>query len=117
MPVGHHPVMYRGSDDGIPLTQLGREERRAAKVQLVTGMQAGLSWHEATAATGITTSETTAFRLRRRFQQDAWSLAQSFIPTCPASFRAPHCDLKLNMKAQRRCKNPRAVAPLSRRRC
>ena len=53
----------------IPLTQLGREERRAAKAQLVTGMQAGLSWREAAAAAGITTSEATAFRLRRRFQQ------------------------------------------------
>jgi hypothetical protein len=74
----------------IPLTQLGREERRAAKAQLVTGMQAGLSWREAAAAAGITTSETSAFRLRRRFQQDAWSLAQSFIPTCLVSFRFPH---------------------------
>jgi transposase len=53
----------------IPLTQLGREERRAAKAQLVAGMQAGLSWRAAAAAAGITTSEATAFRLRRRFQQ------------------------------------------------
>ncbi len=54
----------------IPLTQLGREERRAAKAQLVAGMQAGLSWQAAAAAAGITTSEATAFRLRRRFQQE-----------------------------------------------
>ena len=54
----------------IPLTQLGREERRAAKAQLVAGMQAGLSWREAAAAAGMTTSEATAFRLRRRFQQE-----------------------------------------------
>lgn len=53
-----------------PLTQLGREERRAAKVQLVAGMLAGLSWREAAAAAGITTTEATAFRLRRRFQQE-----------------------------------------------
>ncbi len=52
-----------------PLTQLGREERRAAKAQLVAGMNAGLSWKEAAAAAGITTSEATAFRLRRRVQQ------------------------------------------------
>jgi transposase len=54
----------------IPLTQLGREERRVAKAQLVAGMQAGLSWRAAAAAAGITTSEATAFRLRRRVQQD-----------------------------------------------
>ncbi len=53
-----------------PLTQLGREERRAAKAQLVAGMNAGLSWQEAAAAAGITTSEATAFRLRRRVQQE-----------------------------------------------
>ncbi len=52
-----------------PLTQLGREERRAAKAQLVAGMLAGRSWWEAAAAAGITTTEATAFRLRRRFQQ------------------------------------------------
>ncbi|MCA1597658.1 MAG: helix-turn-helix domain-containing protein, partial [Chloroflexi bacterium] len=52
-----------------PLTQLGREERRAAKAQLVAGMNAGFSWKEAAAAAGITTSEATAFRLRRRVQQ------------------------------------------------
>ncbi len=54
----------------IPLTQLGREERRATKACLVAGMQAGLSWREAAAAAGITTSEATAFRLRRRVQQE-----------------------------------------------
>ncbi len=53
----------------IPLTQLERHERRAAKARLVAGMQEGLSWQAAAAATGITTSEATAFRLRRRVQQ------------------------------------------------
>jgi len=28
----------------IPLTQLERHERRAAKARLIAGMQAGLSW-------------------------------------------------------------------------
>ena len=54
----------------IPLTQLKRQERRAAKARLIAGMQAGLSWQEAAAAAGITTSEATAFRLRRRVQQE-----------------------------------------------
>ncbi len=54
----------------IPLTQLKRQERRAAKVRLITGMQAGRSWQEAAAAAGITTSEATAFRLRRRVQRE-----------------------------------------------
>ena len=50
----------------IPLTQLEREARRVAKARLVAGMHAGLSWREAAAAAGITTSEATAHRLRRR---------------------------------------------------
>jgi transposase len=37
-----------------------------AKGRLVAGMDAGLSWREAAAAAGITTSEATAHRLRRR---------------------------------------------------
>ncbi len=42
-----------------PLTQLRREERRAAKAQLVAGMLAGLSWREAAACASITTTEAT----------------------------------------------------------
>jgi transposase len=53
----------------VPLTQLDREARRVAKAQLVAGMDAGLSWREAATAAGITTSEATAFRLRRRMRQ------------------------------------------------
>jgi transposase len=53
-----------------PLTQLGRAERRAAKARLVAGMNAGLSWREAAAAAGITTSEATAYRLRRRVRHE-----------------------------------------------
>jgi len=53
-----------------PLSQLGRDERRVAKAQLVAGMNAGLSWKEAAAAAAITTSEATAFRLRRRVQRE-----------------------------------------------
>jgi len=50
----------------IPLTQLPRDARRVAKGRLVAGMDAGLSWRDAAAAAGITTSEATAHRLRRR---------------------------------------------------
>lgn len=53
----------------VPLTQLERQERRAAKARLIAGMQAGLSWKAAAADAGITTSEATAFRLRRRVQR------------------------------------------------
>ena len=53
-----------------PLTRLPREARRAAKARLVAGMNAGLSWREAAAAAGITTSEATAHRLRRRVHQE-----------------------------------------------
>jgi transposase len=49
----------------IPLTQLPRDTRRAAKEHLVAGMNAGLSWRAAASAAGITTSEATAHRLRR----------------------------------------------------
>ena len=54
----------------IPLTQLPRDARRAAKSRLVAGMNAGLSWREAAAAAGITTSEATAHRLRRRVRHE-----------------------------------------------
>lgn len=52
-----------------PLTQLPPDARRAAKGRLVTGMNAGLSWREAAVSAGITTSEATAHRLRRRVRQ------------------------------------------------
>jgi transposase len=54
----------------IPLTQLPRDARRAAKSRLVAGLNAGLSWREAAAAAGITTSEATAYRLRRRVRHE-----------------------------------------------
>jgi len=54
----------------IPLTQLPRDARRAAKGRLVAGMNAGLSWRAAAVAAGITTSEATAHRLRRRVRQE-----------------------------------------------
>jgi transposase len=54
----------------IPLTQLPRDARRAAKGRLVAGMNAGLSWRQAAAVAGIITSEATAYRLRRRVRQD-----------------------------------------------
>ncbi len=50
----------------IPLTQLPRDMRRVAKGRLVAGVDVGFSWREAAAAAGITTSEATAHRLRRR---------------------------------------------------
>lgn len=52
----------------IPLTQLDREERRVAKVRLAAAMNVGLGWREAAAANGVTTSEATVYRLRRRVQ-------------------------------------------------
>jgi transposase len=54
----------------IPLTQLPRAARRTAKSRLVAGMNAGLSWREAAALAGITTSEATAHRLRRRVRHE-----------------------------------------------
>jgi len=48
-----------------PLTQLPRDARRRAKAQLVAGMHAGLSWHQAADAADVTLSEATAHRLRR----------------------------------------------------
>jgi transposase len=53
----------------IPLTQLPRDARRDAKGRLIAGMNAGLSWRDAAVAAGITTSEATAYRLRRRVRQ------------------------------------------------
>jgi transposase len=54
----------------IPLTQLPRDARRAAKGRLVAGMNAGLSWRAAAVAAGIATSEATAYRLRRRVRYE-----------------------------------------------
>ncbi len=44
----------------IPLIQLKREDRHAAKVRFVTGMNAGLSWREAATAAGIVEAPWTA---------------------------------------------------------
>jgi transposase len=49
---------------------LGREERRAAKAQLVAGMNAGLPWRAAADAANISTSATTAYRLLRRERRE-----------------------------------------------
>jgi len=54
----------------ILLTQLPRDARRVAKGRLVAGMNAGLPWREAAAVAGITTSEATAHRLRRRVRHE-----------------------------------------------
>ena len=54
----------------IRLTELGRDERRVAKAQLVAHMNAGLSWRAAASTGGIITSEATAHRLRRRLRQE-----------------------------------------------
>jgi transposase len=53
-----------------PLTQLGREERRAAKAQLVAGMEAGLAWREAATAANISISAATAYRLYSRVRRE-----------------------------------------------
>ena len=53
-----------------PLMALPRAARRAAKAQLVAGLQAGLSWRAAAAAADITVTEDTAHRLRRRVRQE-----------------------------------------------
>ena len=50
----------------IPLTRLHRHERRAAKAHLVAALDAGMAWRAAAASVGVTTSEATAYRLRRR---------------------------------------------------
>jgi transposase len=54
----------------IPLTQLPRDARPPAKRRLVAGMNAGLSWQAAAAVAGISTSEATAHRLRRRVRHE-----------------------------------------------
>ena len=54
----------------VPLMDLPRVERRAAKERLVTGMLTGLSWRAAAEAAGITVTADTAHRLRRRARQE-----------------------------------------------
>lgn len=48
---------------------MDKEQRRAAKAQLVTGMQAGQSWQTAAAQAGLPSSQSNAYRLWRAFRQ------------------------------------------------
>jgi transposase len=48
---------------------MDQEQRRAAKAQLVAGMQAGYSWQTAAAAAGVQTSQSNAYRLWGAFRQ------------------------------------------------
>jgi len=72
----------------IPLMELPRESRRAAKARLVVGMNAGLSWREAAAAADITVREDTAYRLRRRVREAMW-LSMTTAKACPTNSRHP----------------------------
>jgi len=54
----------------IPMIELPRDARRAAKARLVAGMNEGLSWREAAAAADMTISEASAHRLRRRVREE-----------------------------------------------
>jgi hypothetical protein len=48
---------------------MDKEQRRAAKAQLVAGMQAGQPWQTAAAQAGLQTSQSNAYRLMKAFQQ------------------------------------------------
>ena len=48
---------------------MDQEQRRAAKAQLVAGMQAGYSWQTAAAEAGVRTSQSNAYRLWGAFRQ------------------------------------------------
>jgi transposase len=47
-----------------------REQRHAAKLQLVTAMQAGQSWQDAAQAAGLIVSRSTAYSWRLRFERE-----------------------------------------------
>jgi transposase len=48
---------------------MNKEQRRAAKAQLVAGMQEGQSWQTAAATIGLQTSQSNAYRLWGAFRQ------------------------------------------------
>jgi hypothetical protein len=48
---------------------MDKEQRRAAKVQLVTGMQAGQPWQTAAAKAGLPIGQSSAYRLWGAFRQ------------------------------------------------
>jgi transposase len=49
---------------------MDRQACRAAKAQMIAGMQAGQSWQEAARQAGVQTSRTAAYRLRRRVRTE-----------------------------------------------
>ncbi len=66
-----------------------REERRNARLRLVTGMAQGRPWREVAVQAGLRTSRTAAYRLLRLVQAEGETALDERRQGHPAKFREP----------------------------
>ena len=69
--------------------RMEREERRRARLRLVTGLGQGESWREAAARAGLRTSRTAAYRLLRVVRTQGEDALDERRQGHPAKFREP----------------------------
>jgi transposase len=68
---------------------MDRQARRAAKAQMIAGMQAGQSWQEAAGQAGVQTSRTAAYRLLQRVHAEGAAALEDQRHGHPTKAREP----------------------------
>lgn len=68
---------------------MDRQACRAAKAQLIAGMQAGQSWQEAAQRAGVQTSRTAAYRLLQRVRTEGAAALEDQRHGHPTKVREP----------------------------
>jgi len=68
---------------------MDRQVRRAAKAQMIAGMQAGQSWQEAAGQAGVQTSRTAAYRRLQRVRAEGAAALEDQRHGHPAKVREP----------------------------
>ncbi len=68
---------------------MDRQAQRAAKAQMITGMQAGQSWQEAARQAGVQTSRTAAYRLLQRVRTEGTAALEDLRHGHPTKVREP----------------------------
>ncbi len=74
---------------GMRMDVLRREGRREAKLRLVEGMRAGLSWRDATAGAGLTTGRSTAYGLLKLVRAQGETVLEDKRRGYPYKLTAP----------------------------